>query len=230
MPQHILITGTARGIGLEFVKHYLPMCNKLTAVVRPNRSSEALIQQQKEFAHLNVIEADVAEPSGRQLIIDNIADQSIDLFINNAGVMSTGGRGLGNLASEDWRRVMEVNALAPLLLTQALLPKLNYAQSPVLAYLTSKMGSIADNKSGGAYLYRTSKAALNATVKSLAVDLKDKAKCVLLHPGWVKTDMGGSNALITTDISVQGMSQVIDQLTAEQSGSFFNYDGTVIPW
>jgi NAD(P)-dependent dehydrogenase (short-subunit alcohol dehydrogenase family) len=100
-----------------------------------------------------------------------------------------------------------------------------------MVFISSKVGSIADNTSGGAYLYRSSKTALNMAVKSLSLDLSDKGIiCILLHPGWVKTDMGGSSALIDAATSVAGMRAVIDRATSADSGRFFNYDGNELPW
>ena len=126
---------------------------------------------------------------------------------------------------------MQVNAIAPLLLTQVLIDNFSRGGGKKLIYITSKMGSIEDNQGGGSYVYRSSKSALNAVVKSIAVDLgREGFSAAVLHPGWVQTDMGGVNALIDTQTSVSGMLSVIDNLDANNTGSFFNYDGTIIPW
>ena len=118
-----------------------------------------------------------------------------------------------------------------MLITQFLIDNLRKGKDKKLVYLTSKMGSIDDNKGGGSYIYRSSKTALNAAAKSLAIDLADEGfVAAVLHPGWVLTDMGGPNALIDTKTSVTGLMKIIDGLDEENSGSFFNYDGDVIPW
>ena len=155
----------------------------------------------------------------------------IDLFINNAGVYGPRDSVFGNVDEDNWLSVLRINSIAPLLLTQLIIEYLRKGEVKKLIYVTSKMGSIDDNKGGGAYVYRSSKAALNAIVKSVAVDLSSEGfTTAVLHPGWVQTDMGGPNALINVQTSVSGMVSVIEKLSSEDSGSFLNYDGSVIPW
>ena len=132
---------------------------------------------------------------------------------------------------EEWLNVLRINSIAPITLAAALKNNLANSQYKIIAMMSSKMGSITDNTSGGAYIYRSSKAALNAAMKSLSIDLSDLGiKTLSFHPGWVQTDMGGSNAMITTETSISGIKQTLDNLTMEQSGSFINYDGSIIPW
>ncbi|MCG8415352.1 MAG: SDR family oxidoreductase, partial [Pseudomonadales bacterium] len=152
-------------------------------------------------------------------------------FINNAGVYGPRDASFGNVDAADWTTVMQVNAIAPLLLTQHIIGSLRQGGDKKLVYITSKMGSIDDNKGGGSYIYRSSKTALNSAVRSLSVDLANEGFSVaVVHPGWVLTDMGGPNALIDTQTSVSGMMGVIDNLSQSNSGQFFNYDGSPIPW
>ena len=126
---------------------------------------------------------------------------------------------------------MQINVLGTIELTQGLLSNLKRAQSPAkIAFLTSKMGSMGDNNSGGSYIYRSSKAALNACIKSLSIDLAPEILVAALHPGWVQTDMGGANALITAKESVAGLASVIDQLNKQTTGQFIDYSGKLIPW
>ena len=135
------------------------------------------------------------------------------------------------MSEAEWEKVFRTNVIAPIKMVEILRSNLVEAGSATVAILSSKMGSMSDNTSGGSYLYRSSKAALNAAGKSLAIDLaEEKIKVVLLHPGWVLTDMGGPNALIDATTSVQGMRRVIQGVTAQSSGEFVAYDGTVIPW
>jgi len=135
------------------------------------------------------------------------------------------------VGAQEWEQVLYVNAIAPLLLTQAIIGSLRKGSDKKLVYITSKMGSIDDNSGGGSYIYRSSKTALNSVVRSLSVDLRDEGfKVTVLHPGWVQTDMGGPNALIDTLTSVSGMIGVIDKLSLANTGQFFNYDGQPIAW
>jgi len=227
----VLITGTNRGIGLEFVRQLLARGDTVLATCRHPDSAPALQQLQKENRQLRVLELDVASTESLQKFPQQLAADAIDIFINNAGVYGPRDASFGNVDGETWMSVLRVNSIAPILLTQLLIDKLRVGVDKKLLYVTSKMGSIDDNSGGGSYIYRSSKTALNAVVKSLAVDLADEGfKAAVLHPGWVLTDMGGPNALIDTATSVAGMMGVIDSLDIEQSGSFFNYDGSVIPW
>lgn len=124
-----------------------------------------------------------------------------------------------------------INTIAPLKMVEALVEQLNMGDEKIIACMSSKMGSMDDNGSGGSYIYRSSKAALNSIVKSLSIDLAaDGMKCVALHPGWVKTDMGGPNAEISTRESVTKIFEILTSLTAEDNGRFIDIDGSTIPW
>jgi len=156
---------------------------------------------------------------------------AIDLLINNAGVYGPKGLALAELDRQTWQLVLDINTISPVLLTRAFLPHLLAGEGKKIAFLSSKMGSLDDNTSGGSYLYRSGKSALNQMAKSLSIDLAEEGIAVVaLHPGWVLTDMGGPNALITAQQSVAGMRQVIDQLNADTSGSFIAFDGQLIGW
>ena len=227
----ILITGANRGIGLEFVQQYLAMGEQVIATYRNEENSDQLISLCAEESNLEVFKLDVASDSSMEEFSQRVGDQPIDVFINNAGVYGPRDSVFGKVGEADWLSVLRINALAPLFLTQLLIENLRSGKLKKLLYVTSKMGSIEDNRGGGSYVYRSSKAALNAVVKSISVDLEsEKMAVALLHPGWVRTDMGGPNGLIDTKTSVAGMVQVIRNLNLESSGVFFNYDGNVIPW
>jgi NAD(P)-dependent dehydrogenase (short-subunit alcohol dehydrogenase family) len=145
--------------------------------------------------------------------------------------LDTSAGGFGSLGYADWMASLHINTLAPLKMAEVFLPHIERGQGKLIASVSSLMGSLADNTSGGSYLYRSSKAALNAALKSLAIDLRSRSIGVLiLHPGWVKTDMGGKNALIEVEESITGMRQVIADFTLAQSGSFIRYDGVTAPW
>jgi NAD(P)-dependent dehydrogenase (short-subunit alcohol dehydrogenase family) len=167
--------------------------------------------------------------------IDNLAaelqDTAIDVLINNAGIYGGPHHGFGQLDYTAWTKTLTINTQAPVKMAEAFLPHLKRGDKKLLVSISSQMGSITDNSSGGSILYRTSKAALNAAMKSIAIDLEDQGIGVLvLHPGWVKTDMGGPNALIEAQESVTGMCRVIERFTLAQSGSFLKYDGSTLPW
>ncbi|PJE78053.1 C-factor [invertebrate metagenome] len=163
-------------------------------------------------------------------LLHSIDEDAIDILINNAGIY--GERSIfGNVSSNDWQKVFHVNVIAPMMLTQTLVHKIAASRERKIIFMTSKMGSIEDNQRGGSYVYRSSKAALNAVGKSLSIDLLHQhIKVALLHPGWVKTDMGGKDAPLDVVTSVSGLINVIDRLKENQSGHFLNYAGTVIPW
>jgi len=226
----VLITGASRGLGLEFTRQYLEQGCRVIACARNPDASQGLSKLKESEANLTVYPLDVTDSASRKALAAKVADQQIHLLINNAGYYGENNR-LGHLSEAEWEKVFRTNVIAPIKMVEILRSNLVEAGSATVAILSSKMGSMSDNTSGGSYLYRSSKAALNAAGKSLAIDLaEEKIKVVLLHPGWVLTDMGGPNALIDATTSVQGMRRVIQGVTAESSGEFVAYDGTVIPW
>jgi NAD(P)-dependent dehydrogenase (short-subunit alcohol dehydrogenase family) len=221
-----LITGANRGLGLEFARQYAAEGWRIIATVRdPNGAGD-----------LRAIDGDV---DVRRLDFnDDIFDtdwdavageEPLDLFIANAGTW-----GPERIESPDdaagWINALAVNTVVPVLLADHLVTNLAARKGKMVA-ITSKMGSIADNNSGGYIAYRSSKAALNAAWRSLSIEVaRQGIIAAVLHPGWVQTRMGGANAPLTPDQSVAGMRQVIAGLTPDQAGGFFNYDGAVIPW
>jgi NAD(P)-dependent dehydrogenase (short-subunit alcohol dehydrogenase family) len=228
---NILITGSNRGIGLEFVSQYLERGDTVFASCRDPQGADRLQELQTDDLRLRILQLDVSQPHGFAGFAASLEGQAIDVFINNAGVYGPRSAGFGEITEQDWLPVLQVNTIAPLLLTQSLIANFKQGTDRKLVYVTSKMGSIADNTSGASYIYRSSKTALNQVVKSLSADLAaDGLTAVVVHPGWVQTDMGGPNALIDTQTSVNGMIAVIDGLNSSDSGGFFNYDGNPIPW
>ena len=227
----VLITGTNRGIGLEFVKQFLTREDTVLATCRDMGSATELRQLKNDTRKLHIFELDVSSQKSMEDLTLQLAGHAIDIFINNAGVYGPRDSTFGKVSANEWAKVLQVNVKAPMILTQLLIDNLRDGSDKKLLYITSKMGSIDDNKGGGSYVYRSSKAALNAVVKSISVDLRDSGFSVaVLHPGWVQTDMGGPNALIDVTTSVSKMIDVIDNLNFHNSGSFFNYDGGIIPW
>ena len=227
----IIVTGANRGIGLELAKQYCNRNYQVIGTYRDETTSEELISMSRNLDNLKVYSLDVSSDQSLKDFSSKLGETPVDIFINNAGVYGPRDSSFNNVDEKKWIPVFQTNAIAPLLLTQLIIENLRNGSQKKLIYITSKMGSIDDNKSGGAYIYRSSKTALNSVVKSISVDLaKDDMKVVLLHPGWVRTDMGGPNGLIDTTASVSGMTEVIDSLSQSDSGCFFNYDGSKIPW
>ncbi len=227
----VLITGTNRGIGLEFVNQCLARGDHVIATCRDIAATDELKLLQDRHKDLDIRQLDVACMDSMQEFVQQLNELPIDIFINNAGVYGPTSVKFGEVDAQVWASVLQVNSIAPLMLSQLLMPNLRQGKDKKLLYLTSKMGSIGDNSGGGSYIYRSSKTALNSVVKSLAIDLAAEGFSIaVLHPGWVLTDMGGPNALIESKTSVTGMLKVVDDLDSQSSGSFFNYDGSIIAW
>jgi NAD(P)-dependent dehydrogenase (short-subunit alcohol dehydrogenase family) len=173
---------------------------------------------------------DVSDPGAIDQLGERMRGTAIDVLVNNAGIGRFGGA-VKDLTAEELHRYMAVNAIGPILVVKALLGSLRAGSGKKIASVTSLMGSIGDNGSGGAYGYRSSKAALNMLNASLALELKREGfVCLVLNPGWVKTDMGGAGAPTPVDVSVRGLVNVIDGATPEVTGRFFDHDGRALPW
>jgi len=216
-----VITGANRGIGLELACHYKVDGWRVTGVCR-DTSPEL-----EEYA-VQIIEGiDVARADSLVQLVATLQGQVIDLLINNAGIMHNDV--LGSLEIDSLRLQMETNAFAPLMICEALLPNLKHGSK--IANITSRMGSIGDNDSGGRYGYRASKAAFNAFGRSLAIDLKERGIAVAqLHPGFVKTRIVNFGGIISTEESVSGLVERIESLNLENTGSFWHCNGEELPW
>ena len=215
----VLITGANRGIGLEFARQYSAGGWDVVATVR--ESSADLDSLGVRVEQLDMSDLDAVAGFGERL-------DSLDLLIANAGTYGPRSPQSGQ-EGEEWLETFAVNTVAPYLLARSVLP-LVAAKGGKLVAVTSKMGSIEDNGSGGYIAYRSSKSALNMAWRSLAIDNRGKVICAVLHPGWVQTRMGGRSAPLEPEDSVAGMRKVIDALTEADSGGFFSYDGSPIPW
>jgi NAD(P)-dependent dehydrogenase (short-subunit alcohol dehydrogenase family) len=227
----VLVTGSNRGIGLEFVRKLAAREYRVLATCRDPDSAPELNTLCASHSNLELFPLELSDQASMEALAHNLRGQPIDMLINNAGIYGDKDASFGNVGGEQWMQVLQVNTIAPLLLTQLLIDNFRQGVDRKLLYISSKVGSIADNQSGSSYQYRSSKSALNQVVKSLSVDLAQENFIVVsLHPGWVLTDMGGPNALIDVETSVNGMLGVIDNLSSNESGGFFNYDGSVIPW
>ncbi|CAG1769981.1 C-factor [uncultured bacterium] len=229
IPQ-VLVTGANRGLGLEFVKQYLADGWRVIACCRNPLSSSALIAMTASAGgRLSVRELDVADFGQVERLSAILAGESIDVLINNAGFYPEGE--FGQVDYADWEAAFRINTMAPMKMAECFVEQVACSQQRKIVTLSSKMGSVADNGSGGSYIYRSSKTAVNMVMKSLSIDLAGRGIAVgVLHPGWVLTDMGGPNALINVTQSVSGLRQVIAGLTLENAGRFIAYDGKEIPW
>lgn len=238
---NIVVTGANRGIGYEFVAHLLAQTPAPKNVIATTRQpSEELNKLKSTNSNLHILTYDATNYNSYPDFVDQVSKivgpDGIDLLINNAGIYVSGN--LETVKAQDVLRNIEVNAVAPLELTRALLSLLKVSsvkkQKTVVANISSMAGSIGDNTSGSAMIsipYRSSKAALNMITRSLAMDLKETAIIVLaIHPGWVQTDMGGQRAPLTPLASVTGMSEMLAKVNMEQTGSFVNHLGKELPW
>ena len=221
----VLVTGANRGIGLEFVQQLQAKGYDVIGTARKPENADEL-----EATGARVEQLDVTDANSVAQIAERLDGVPIDILINNAGMLSRADSTLDTLDFEMMERSFQVNSLGPLRVTQALLPNLRAGESKTVVNITSLMGSI-ELSTGFAYSYRTSKTALNQINKIISVELADEGFInIVMHPGWVRTDMGGENASLSKTESVSGMLGVIDGLDAESNGKFFNYDGSELPW
>jgi len=223
-----LITGANRGLGLEFARQYAADGWRVIATCRrPDKAEElAAIGGEIQIHALDVTDFARVEALAKQL-----AGVTIDLLINNAGIYGPRVVPYDKVDYGAWAEVVRADTMSPLKVSAVFLDNVARAKGGKIVTLTSKMGSMGDNTSGGSYIYCSAKAGLNAVMRSLSIDVHDKGIIVtVLHPGWVRTDMGGAGALIDTFESVAGMRQVISGLTIQDSGRFYNYDGAELPW
>lgn len=217
-----VVTGSNRGIGLALVTLLKQRGQEVVAACR--KTSKELDALGVEV----VPGVEVTSPAGIEKLASAVGKRKVDLLINNAGILRSSGS-LPELDPQSIRDQLEVNALGPLLLTSALLPNLESGSK--VALITSRMGSIEDNGSGGSYGYRMSKAALNMAGKSMAVDLKGRGVAVaILHPGMVKTEMIGNHGQVEPLDAARGLLARIDDLTMESSGGFWHANGERLPW
>ena len=218
---NVLITGANRGIGLELAKQLQRRGDSVIAVCR--RSSAALdalgVRVEKDV--------DVTDDASLRALVERLGDVSLDVVVLNAGVLER--TSLPDIDFDSVQKQIAVNAIGPLRCTTALLS--HFAKGSKLALITSRMGSIEDNGSGGSYGYRMSKAALNAAGKSLAIDLASKDIAVaILHPGWVRTSMTDNTGNVDASEAASMLIARIDALSPETSGTFWHANGEVLPW
>ena len=229
----VLITGANRGIGLEFVRQLAARGERVFATCRnPSEAIELHDLQTQNSDLVSITALDVTDPRSIAESHNAISSQTemLDLLINNAGVGIDDG-GFGALDLETMQSILTVNSIAPMLATQQYLDLVKADSKPKIVNMSSGDGSLTNLNTHGYYSYNASKAALNMYSLRLSHDLKDTGVIVImLHPGWVKTDMGGPNADITPQDSITSMLQFIDSLTLRNSGGYFDYTGQTLPW
>lgn len=228
-----LITGSSRGLGLEWVRQLAAAGWRIHATCRYPAEAEQLRAIASEHPQVTIHRVDVTQQDQIQALAMMLEREAIDVVLNNAGVYFEKllPDALGSLRFRDWETTFQVNTIGALRVTEAFLAHVARSRRRLIIGITSHMGSIAEIESPGSYYYRSSKAALNAAMKGLSLELKPRGIGVLLlHPGWVQTRMGGSSAPLAASDSVAGMRVLIDRFTLADTGRFLRYNGTEIPW
>jgi NAD(P)-dependent dehydrogenase (short-subunit alcohol dehydrogenase family) len=222
----VVITGASRGIGLEFVRQYAADGWKVIALCR-NPAAATNLAALAGDVHVAAI--DVDDTASVNVAAAALKGAPVDLLINNAGINIRGAT-LADVDYDGWLRNLDTNILGPMRVSHAFLPAIEKGTGKKLVFISSKMGSIAEN-TGGGMIYRSSKTGLNMAVSCLSLELAPKAiTSLMFHPGHVQTDMGGARAPVTVTDSVTGMRQVINSAGMAENGHFFNYDGALLPW
>ncbi|MBY9000207.1 MAG: SDR family oxidoreductase [Candidatus Heimdallarchaeota archaeon] len=233
----ILITGASRGLGLEFTKQYLNRGDNVIATCRQPENAKELETLQKDFGkNLEIEQLDVTSKKSIADLYRKLSDKSIkiNLLINNAGIISGNekeGPPFGELNKEDFSKVYQVNTVSPILISEKFLPLLKDVNEPKIVNISSMSGSISNRTRSGGYAYSSSKSALNMMTKTLSNELKEmEITVVVIHPGWVQTDMGGENAPLELESSIMGIIKVIDSLSIADTGKFYDWQRNEIQW
>jgi NAD(P)-dependent dehydrogenase (short-subunit alcohol dehydrogenase family) len=230
----VVVTGTNRGIGLELVRQLIARGDEVDAVARKAEviyEDPASAGELIPAGHIRLWRCDVTDDAAVRTFATELGDAVIDMVINNAGVYGGDHQSNHDLDFAEALNTYNVNALGPLRISTALLPHVRRGRVKKLVHITSGLGSIADNRSGGFYGYRMAKTALTMMSKNLAVELRSEGiASYVINPGWVQTDMGGKNAAITPAESVTGILRTIEAATLEQSGEFLDWKGGRYPY
>ncbi len=229
----VLVTGSNRGMGLEWVRQYAEAGWRVFATCRHPERAEALAELAERYPGLSIHTLDVTRRDQIEAVAAELADQSLDVLVNNAGIFRErwGRDRLGQIDYEAWLETFSVNTLGAFRVTEALVDHLARGKKRLVVNISSHMGSIADIRAPNDYAYRSSKAALNAASRGLSHELAERGIGVLiLHPGWVRTDIGGDDAPLSAGESVAAMRALVERFAPAQSGRFFRYDGVELPW
>ena len=227
----LLLTGANRGIGLQLTEQFAAAGWNLLACCRNPDGATDLQALSERYPQIEVFALDVTSYAQMATLSTQLKDRPIDILLSNAGVYGPKGVNFGEVDPAIWREVIEVNTIAPMMLVQTFVEQVAASRQKLVAIISSKVGSIADNSSGGSYLYRTSKTAVNQVAKCLSIDLAGRGiSTISLHPGWVQTAMGGPNAEIGVTDSVAGLKLILEAAGPDQNGHFIEYNGEPIPW
>ncbi|UMM04326.1 SDR family oxidoreductase [Vibrio campbellii] len=224
----VLITGASRGIGLELTRQFLALGYNVISTYRSQPSSQ--LESLLVNTALTLYELEVTDENSILELASKLSNCQLDILINNAGVIGPDEQSMELINSQDWLNTFAVNSIAPLMVSRALLSLLEASKNPRIITVSSQMGAL-NRESYGMYAYRSSKAAVNKVMQVLALELKTKGIVVCpVHPGWVKTDMGGRDADITVEESASGIVNLARKLTLEQSGKFLTWQGSEHVW
>jgi NAD(P)-dependent dehydrogenase (short-subunit alcohol dehydrogenase family) len=228
----ILVTGANRGIGLALVETYAARGDHVIATARDPSTVEALAAVVGQYPDLVEVHAlEVTDPTSIAALAARLDDRALDVLINNAGTIGPTRQSSLDMDWNGWLDAFRVNALAPLAVSQALLPALRRGEQPKIMTVSTAMASMAASRASDRVAYRSSKAALNKAMQCLAIDLRDEGIAVAVcHPGWVKTDMGGTNADITPEMSATGITRLVDQMSIGAPFALNLWDGRTMSW
>jgi NAD(P)-dependent dehydrogenase (short-subunit alcohol dehydrogenase family) len=227
---NVLITGASRGIGFELTRQYAEGGDHVFALCRSPQTAGKLKElAMRASGRVSVLPMDVADENSIKAATRTVGDQPIDILINNAGIRGGNDQSLEATGTEDWIEAFKVMTIGPFRVVQAFLTNLRAAENPKIVTLTSQIAATTW-PSGGFYSYASAKAAVNRVMLGVARDLKDQVIVALIHPGWVKTDMGGPDADITPKESASGICKVIASLSRTDSGKFYKWNGDIHPW
>ena len=226
----VMIVGATRGIGLELVKQYAAEGDEVIACARDKGAADLLDQVVAGNDNVRIEQLDVAEPDSVTAAAERISAVAIDTVIVVAGVMGGGHQSIDDLDLDAWHQALSANTIGPILVARAFKQNLVASGAGNLMILSSQLGA-STWPFGGMYIYSTTKAAVGKAAKILSIDWKDDPIIVsVMHPGYVQTDMGGPNAEITPEESASGIRNVLANLSAEDSGNFYKWNGDIHPW
>lgn len=224
----VLITGASRGIGLELTRQFLALGYKVISTYRGQLSEQ--LKSLQSNSSLVLHELEVTDERSILSLASKLSNVQLDILINNAGVIGSDEQSMEAINAQEWLNTFAVNSIAPLMVSRAVLNRLETSANPRIITVSSQMGAL-NRESYGMYAYRSSKAAVNKVMQVLALELKPKGIVVCpIHPGWVKTDMGGEEADITVEESAAGIVKLARNLTLEQSGKFLTWQGAEHVW
>jgi NAD(P)-dependent dehydrogenase (short-subunit alcohol dehydrogenase family) len=228
----VLITGANRGLGFEFARQYLADGWQIFAACRNPAAADELQRLAKgSSGKLTIVPMDVTSSESIRQAAEQLRGVAIDVLVNSAGVTGVSGQRAGHVDYGSWARVLDVNTMGPLRVLESFIDHIARSERRLAVTITSGMGSIGDNTTGGSIAYRSSKAAVNMVMRSAAIDLAPRlVTCVVVNPGWVRTDMGGPSATLTPQESVTALRRLIATLGPDHSGKFYHYDGSEYPW